>query len=272
MTLPTTTYGVGWQDDFGDKTNYETGGTAPPTLTVVSNTLFNIEYDGNSGYVSNKDSAHLDISSTLYPKVVFRYKTSNANVRTRVQVVFSDGSNEYVTGVIGSTTWVTVTASISTTGKTIDHIRLYVLTAAGNVYFDFASLYMGTQTFHNYDLLDVNPRVKSPLIGIPGRDTDVTQMLGRTNTIITIEGPMRSGKTWGGSNLTYGEFLMRLLAEKKFQWFTSDQGCFKVTPVPEGFHFRQSKDSDYQLHYSLVLREYDVGDASVFGSPGWYGK
>jgi len=118
----------------------------------------------------------------------------------------------------------------------------------------------------------VNPRVKKAILPIPGSDTDVSQNLGRANTIITIEGPMRSAKTWGGSNLTYGEFLMHILSDRYFQWFTSDQGNFKVMPSPEGFHFRQSKDQGYQLRYVVVLEEYDVGDASGFSPPAWYGK
>lgn len=272
MTLPTITYGVGWQDDMGDASSYvehEDGCSA--TLTVLNGTVFRIGVGsaaGNKIVYYEYDLA--DISSTIYGKFLVRYKTSSSSIKAKVVLVFTSGT-QTVMAETSNTTWTTASADI-TSGKTVDKIRLYATSATGVVYYDFISLYTGTQTFHNYDVLDVNPRVKAPVLAIPGSDTDVTQLLGRANTLITIEGPMRSGKSWGGSKLTYGEFLMQLLSEKKFQWFTSDQGNFKVTPVPEGFHFRQSKDSDYQLHYVLALREYDVGDASVFGSPAWYGK
>lgn len=274
MTLPTVTWGVAWQTDCGDKTDWtehEDGMSA--TITVDSGTVFNIAVAsavGNKIVYYEYDLGTSNISSDSYSKFIVRYKTSSTLIKAKVVLVFTSGT-QTIMPEASSLTWATFSDSI-TAGKTIDKIRLYATQNIGNVYFDFVSIFAGTQTFHNYDRLIITPRIKKAITPIPGRDTDVTQMLGRGNTSIMIEGPMRSGKSWGGSNLTYGEFFMRILSEKKFQWFTSDQGNFKVTPAPEGFSFTQDKNSDYQLHYSIQLEECDVGDASVFGSSGWYGK
>jgi len=123
--------------------------------------------------------------------------------------------------------------------------------------------------------------LKKPILGIPGRDTDVTQHLGRKNARITIEGDMQSGETWGSltgaladsSPQTYGEYLYLLLRERKWQWLTTDQGNFKVMLAEEGPTFTQDERSGQQRTYIVPFEEYEAGDTSAvtFDDPVWYG-
>ena len=281
MTSPTITHGVGDQDDLGDRTNYSADGAnddgMTSTLTVDSGTVFNIAV---SAAVGNKKTYYeldiTDIPAATNTQGIVKYKTSSATIKARVELVFDDATTEFVTGLIQSITWTTESWTISAgnQGKIISKIRLWAYEDTGDVYYDFWSIFTGTQTFHNVNSLDVNPRIKKAVLPIPGRDTDVSQHLGRANTLITLEGPMRAGKDWSAdyasSSLKFGEFLKQLLSEKKFQWFTSDGGQFKVMPVPDGFHFKRNEAQGFQLHYVIQLEEYDVGDASVFGSPAWF--
>lgn len=279
MTLPTITSGVGWQDDLDDDTDWtETEDGCSAVLTVENGTIFQIAVSAAVGnkkvYYSYPDEAGADnisISSTVYCKVVLRYKTSNNNIKAKVELVFSDGTTEVVMAEQSKTTWKYVKADIATSGKTIDHIRLYATNDEGTVYYDFVSIYQTSFEFPDFSVVDVNPKPKLAVIPIPGSDTDVTQHVGRGNTEITIEAPMRSGDTWGGSHLTYGEYLMQIVGEPYFQWLETDQGNFKVTPAPEGFRFIQREEEGHQV--SLVCRfiEYDAGDASIFSAPAWYG-
>ncbi len=268
MTLPTITVGVGWQTDCGDKTDWE--GT--PVLTVESGTVFAIAYSGSNNYVQNKDAAHINISSSTYPNLVFRYKTSNASIKTRVQLVYSDASTEYLTGEIGSLTWATVTATLTGTGKTIDHIRLWANSAVGTVYYDFASLHTSTFTFPDFKTCHIKPDVKIPELSIPSRDTDIQQHLGRKCTVILIECDMKAGETWGSTHLTYGEYLMNILVDRHFQWLTTPGGNFKVLPDPGSWDFIYDANSGKQCIGVFGFKEYDEGNASVFTDATWYGK
>lgn len=275
MTLPSITYGTISQDDLGDKSDYtehEDGASA--TLTVDNGTVFNIDV---SAAVGNKKVYYeidiTDVDGTIYTKGMVRFRTSSSSIKAKVEFVFDDATTEVVMAETDSTDWTTFLWTQSAS-KTVSKIRLYATSATGNVYYDFWSIYKGTQTFHNFDDLDVNPRVKTAELPIFGSDTNVTQHGGRDNTIITIEGPMRAKKDWGSdyatTSVNFGEFLKQVLYDRYFQWFTSDQGNFKVMPDPLGTHFRQSKNQDYQLRYILVLKEYDVGDASIFTGKAWY--
>jgi len=272
LTRPTITYEVGEQDDLGDSSDYsETEDGASATLTVDNGTIFNILV---SAAVENKIVYYeidiTDVDGTIYTKGIVGYKTSSTSIKAKVEFVFDDATTEVVMAESSSTDWTTASWTQSAS-KTVDKVRLYATSATGNVYYDFWSIYKGTQTFQNFNVLR-GPEVemKKAILSIPGSDTDVTQMLGIKNCPILIEGPMRTGKTWGGSNLTYGEFLMKLAKDRHFQWFTSDLGNFKVTPTR--YYPIQSKNNNYQVQYHLELETYDVGDASGFGNPAWYGK
>jgi len=277
MTLPTITYGVGAQDDLGDSSSYsETEDGCSATLTVDNGTIFNILV---SAAVGNKIVYYeidiTDVDGTIYTKGMVKYKTSSSSIKAKIEYVFDDATTEVVMAESQSTDWTTANWTQSAS-KTVSKVRLYATSATGNVYYDFWSIYKGTQTFHNFDSLNVNPRVKKAILPIPGSDTDVTQHLGRANTIITIEGPMRAAKNWASdyasTSVNFGEFLKQVLYDRYFQWFTSDAGNFKVMADPTGFHFRQIKGQGDQLRYVLVLEEYDVGDASGFTGSAWYGK
>lgn len=270
MTLATITHEVGWQDDCGDASDYsETEDGMTATLTVDNGTIFNINV---SAAVGNKKVYYeidvTDFDGTIYPEVLIKYKTSSTSIKAKVEVVYDDATTEVPIAETASTDWTTATGTLAD-NKTIDKIRLYATSATGDVYIDFITIFKDTFSFPDFTRIIVNPKPKLAILPIPGSDTDVVQLLGRANTEITIEGEMLQGETWGGSNLTYGEYLMNILADRYFQWLTTDQGNFKVVPDPAGFQF--IGEPEHRL-FSLKFQEYDVGDASGFGNPAWYGK
>ncbi len=272
MVLPTITYGVGWQTDCGNATSWtETEDGCSATLTVDSGTVFNIAVAsavGNKIVYYEYDLSN--ILSSTYTKFIVRYKTSNSLIKAKVELIFTSGT-QVVMPEASNTDWTIFTETI-TSGKTIDKIRIYATQATGNVYFDFISLHKETFSFPDFKRVRVNVKPKLAVIPIPSRDTDIIQHLGRANTEIFIDVEMKSGESWGGSKLTYGEYLMQVMFDRYFQWLTTDQGNFKVVPNPSGFEFSQDSDSGKQLLATLAFLEYDEGDASVFTGSAWYGK
>lgn len=280
MTLPTISYKMGWQTDCDDTTDWdktEDGNTI--TLSVRSGTFFRLKVTASAGnkiaYYSYPDEGGADnisISSSVYAKARFRYLTDNTNVKAKIELVFSDASTQTILDETSNTSIVTGTADI-TSGKTIDHIRLYANQATGSTYYEFVMLYGDDFSFPFFKRLSINFKSKTVVIPIPGSDTDIIQHFGRANTEFTIEGTMQHGEIWGNSDLTYGEFLYQILRERHFQWLTTDQGNFKVMVAPVGFEFIQDADTEQQLSYLLKFLEYDAGDASdsILDDPAWYG-
>lgn len=279
MTLPTITYGVGWQTDCGDRSDWsddhahEDGMSA--TLTVDNGTVFNIAVSSVAGnksvYYEYDIPTYLGpISSDKYSKFLVRYMTSNTSIRAKIVLVFTSGT-QTVMAETSNVNW-TIFSETITPGKAIDMIRIYATQAKGNVYFDFISINKGTFSFPDFKRIRINPKPKLAVIAIPSSDTDIIQHLGRANTEIFIDVEMKSGETWGGSKLTYGEYLMQVLYDRYFQWLTTDQGNFKVMPNPSGFEFTQDSDSGKQLLATFAFLEYDEGDASIFIDSAWYGK
>lgn len=274
MTVPTITYGVPWQTDCGDTTGWsetEDGNTA--TLTVDSGTIFNINVTVSAGNKSvYYEYDFTDISSTSYGNMKIFYRTSDGNIKAKVTVILNTGE-EIVLAEVSNTDW-TLASETITTGRTIEKIRIYATQATGDVYFHWIMIYKDTFTFPDFKRILYEFPVKIAKLSIPGRGTDILQHLGRDNAKFTIVGTMQAGETWGGSNLTYGEYLYIALREKKWQWLTTDQGNFKVMVDPAGFSFAQDVDSGQQLTFNLRLIEYDAGDtsATTLDDPVWYGK
>ena len=289
MTLPTISYKQGWQTDCDDTTDWdetEDGNTG--TVTVRSGTFFRLNVSASVGnkiyYVSYPDEGGADnisISSTVYTKARFRYITDSSGIKAKIMLVFSDATTQTILDEIANQTTLTVGTADITSGKTIDHIRLYANGTTGNVWYEFIMLYTGDFTFPFFKRLVPKFPMKIIKIEIPGSDTDTTQHLGRGNAEFTIEGTMQHGETWGSltgalvdsSVLTYGEFLYQILRERYFQWLTTDLGNFKVMVVPEGFEFIQDPDTGQQRGYVLKFIEYEAGDTSdaLFNDPAWYG-
>jgi len=281
LTLPTITYGVPWQTDCGDTSGWTIDdGASTATLTVDDGTIFNINVTVSAGAKSVYcEYDFTDISSTAYGNIYIMYKTGDNNIKAKVVLYFTAGTQE-VLAETSNTDWTLANAEI-TTAKTIDKIRIYATQATGDVYFHWIMIYKGTFTFPDFKKCTVKFPLKKPVLGIPGRDTDVTQHLGRKNARITIEGDMQSGETWGSltgasadsSPRTYGEYLYLLLRERKWQWLTTDQGSFKVMLAEEGPTFAQDVASGQQRTYIIPFEECELGDtsAATFDGSAWYG-
>lgn len=284
MTVPTITYGHGFLEDCDDTsiyTEHEDGNTA--ILSVGVDDIFQItvaiSVGNKSVYYEYPDSAgadDIDISSTLYPKALFRYKTSNASIKAKIELLFSDASTQTILDETSSTDW-TVGSEDITTGKTIDHVRFYATQATGLVYYDFLMLHKETFTFPAVRPGGITIQIpfKTAKLEIPGREGDIIQRLGMNSPIIRIRGHMKHGETWGTTNFPYGEYLYKILRDDDpWQWLTTDLGNFPVTIDPAGCSFGQESDSGSQRTYTLnfvVTKLSSLGEIT-WDERQWYGK
>jgi len=283
MTLPTITYGAKWQTDCDDTSTWTIDdGASTATLTVDNGTIFNINVTISAGAKSVYcEHNFTDFSSTGYNRILLFYKCSNSNIKAKATVFLTGAGEEIVLPETNSTDW-TLASDTITSGDTAEKIRVYATQSTGSVYFHWIMIYKGVFTFPDFKRFRGHFPIKSPSLGVFGSDTNVTQLGGRDNVEFTIEGTMQAGETWGSKTgaqadstvQTYGEYLYMVLRERKFQWFTSDLGNFKVTVDAPGFDFEQNDSSGQQRTFVLHFREYDAGDtsATTFDDPVWYGE
>jgi hypothetical protein len=154
---------------------------------IVSNSAGN-----KIAYVHN--GTDLVYSSTVYPKVRGRYKTSNLTIKAKVVLEFStwnDGNSEAVNIAAGfgqevlaeasSLTWTVFTADVDL-GNTIANIRLYAngekTDTTATVYYDFIELYQGDYILPNVLHMSPPMLLQEANIPIPGRMGTVNQPLG----------------------------------------------------------------------------------------------
>lgn len=213
-----------------------------------------------------------NISMDDFTHFVIRWKTSVASsgLGARVRLVFTSGT-EFILGSsapeFSSTadTWKLTTGTITSTGKTLDKIRLYAdddpdSLASGTyyVYYDYILLYNDDFEFpyvtEPIELSNVN---REGILRIPGRVGDVVQYMGMDSPLITIRGEMDSNANWGtdlvGAKL-YEVTQRRHAAPWRF--FQSDLGNFPVEIV--SFIIRQAHTrTGGQRTYELVVRKLD---------------
>ena len=292
MAKPTITYGHGFLDDCEDTSDWSTVGVVginPGDYSIAAehDDIFKISAlaDGSGDEYVYYERDITNISSAVYTKFLIRWKTSAASngFGARVELVFTDGSTQFVLGSSApqfSITW-NVTSGTITSGKTIDKVRLYAddypdSLASGThyVYYDFILLCEGIFSFpyvHSIDPLHLSDRYAD--LAIPGRVGDIQQYLGMKSPLIKLSGDMEEG-TWGGSKIEFGEFLYRIFHENyndPWQWFTSDLINCKVTP--RDFYISQKRDSNAHRVWNLVLAMYSAssGAESTWNSLQWLG-
>jgi hypothetical protein len=162
---------------------YEDGQTLIPSVSGGMLQINVAASAGNKvGYITNR--TNIALSSTLYTKIVVRYKTSS-NSKAKVVIVFNDASTQTVLDQTSSTTWATAVVTI-TTAKTIDHIRLHADSGTGNVYYDYVAIYKGTFTFPNVTKLDFNPTSRNITVEIPSAIASGNQNLGANSATVEI--------------------------------------------------------------------------------------
>jgi len=275
------TYGHGYLTDCDDDTSWVetvenmTAGNA--TLSVVDGDWFKIEAvfdDGETDEYCYYEYDITNVSTTVYPKALVRWKTSDASeVIAKVHFDYTSGTD--LTYNLGSSTDVTWTAIDLPTGKTIDKVRFYAddngVDGTYYVYYDFLLIHKGTFTlpfFHDAELEMQNRDADLP---IPGRVGSHTQYLGMDSPIIRVTGEMDTNTDWGTPD---GQRLYQIYLERHndpWQWFTSDLVNCKVTP--RKFNISQRSDTATQRVWTADFKHYSLsgGDTSEWSDLEWLG-
>lgn len=233
---------------------------------------------GAYSYPDEAGANNLGFSTTSYPSFLIRYKTSAVSdgAHAKVILVFNDATTQTILDNAYSTVWKTFAGDI-TTGKTLDHIRLYAEcdldTANGTyyVYYDFVLVHRATFTFPFVAPggVTLNLPKKLAQIQIPGRDGNILQNLGMASPRIKLEGNMDTNVAWGTLK---GEYLYKILRgaigdyHDPWQWLTSDVGNFKVTLAPEGLKISMVDEAGVLRKYSM---DFLVHSISSLGEADW---
>lgn len=277
MTLPTITYGQGGNGiDCDSKTGWSADGAhesgLSATLTLVNNNIFKIV--GTCDNVANEHAYYekdvTDFSSTIYNNWMLKYRTSVSANGVGLKVVLVDDVGTQT--IFGSTpqfssSWATATGTL-TTGRTVDKVRFYaddypdtIDSGTYTIWIDFLIFYEGTFSFPFFqDIYPLKLHNNYAKLKIPGRVGTLHQYMGMDNITLEIVGDMMSGETWGGSNMTYAEYLTRFFMEAHedpWQWLTSDLINCKVIPID--FDIGQQKEGGQQRQWRLLLEEFSLG-------------
>lgn len=266
-------------------------------IELVCNNAATVE----SGLYSYPDKAgvnDLDFSTTLWPSVLYRYKTSagSAGVHAKVVAAFDTYDNaKTVETNIGlgqaqlllddaySTTWKTATATL-TPGETLDHILLFAEcdhdtpNATYYVYYDFVLVHKGTFEFPFVAPGGVTLQIppKTVEIGIWGRDGGILQGGGIESPHIHLEGNMDTNAAWGTPS---GAYLYQIIRgafgdyHDPWQWFTSSVINCKVKPVKPGLIIKMVDEAGVVRKYSMdfLLHSLSSLGEADWDSLGWAG-
>jgi hypothetical protein len=258
------TYGHGKLYEFEEVSDWSEylgvgGGSFESDGSVVTMT----KTDSNLYYISN--DTDIDLSSTIYPKIIGRYKTSSTSIKTGVLIEFDDATWQWILGSdSSSTTWKTFTDTI-VTGKTIDHIRLYANNAAGTVDYEFTLIHKGTFTFPEGQpvTMNFNPSSRYATLPVPGRIGDITQYMGSglASWNMTCDLNIGSWKRTIPADTIDGEVFINIHHNAKtepWQWLDTETEQCKVT-LDEPIFRRQAGRSYLDLHF----KEYRENTASA---------
>jgi len=134
-------------------------------------------------YVSN--GTNLGLASTIYTKIMWRFKTSDTSIKAKIIIEFNDASTQEVLADTSSTTWQVGSATI-TPGKSIDHIRFHADHATGQVYYDWVMLFKAFFYLPNVVNVSFEPSSRNISLPVPGRVTSEPQNLGADSTTVVL--------------------------------------------------------------------------------------
>jgi hypothetical protein len=218
-----------------------------------------------AGYIQtpNTNSAdNINISTTVYTKARFRYKTSDANIKAKIIFDYGAGGTQEVLADASSTSFTVGTADL-TTAKTLDHIRLHADHATGDVYYDYVLVYKGDFTFPNVGL-GINGTIPTttPRIGIPGRQTRVANNMGSDDFTLRMRCDLTQG-TWTRSGDSQpGQVFYDIAGEspsEPWQWLDTEREQMKVTLDPPLFT-RDGSPETLTDQMDLLFYEYRLSD------------
>ena len=249
-------------------------------IVVTEDDIYDIEctnsINNKIGFYSYYDEAgasNIGLSSTAYPKIRYRYKTSSSSIKAKILIVFDSwnpglteaqniaaGNAQLILDNTSSTTWKTGVATI-TAGKTIDHVRLYANSAVGHVYYDFWMIYKGDFSLPNTKYGEsFKPPVRLAPNESPGALGDEIQNLGNKSAIVDLGCDLDMGTWLRAGDTLRGQVFLDIAHNsptESFQWIDlGDLVCqFKVImSEPEWQNNASENEANASVH--VVFYEY----------------
>lgn len=287
MTLPTITYGIGWQSDCPDTTGWTNDGGAGDNIgaPAFAAEIGDVLKLGGTCSLSTDEYIYrlydlTNFSSTTFNNFAIKWKTydSSNSLGARAKVRYTVGTE----WILGETVpqfdldWHITTGTL-TTGKTVDKLELWaddypdtVDSAVSVVYFDWIMFYTGTFSFPDFKVFPLGLDKKIARLEIPGRDGDVIQDLGMKSPELVLRGNMQSGESWG---TPLGEYMYYMLRETgKWQWFTSDMVNCQVVPTYFGPSQDVSSGQQRLWELRLLLHKLSSLGETHWDGKAWFGK
>jgi len=265
---------------YGDWTETEAAGCTG-ALTVDSDDFFKIAATIMAGdkyvyysYPNEAGADNLSLKQSDYPICFWQFRCSNANIKAKIVLVDSDGTPHTMLPDTNSETWKFGSAYI-TSGKTVDHVRLYATSATGDVYYDFF-LISKIMTFP-YVAKDgksggihLHLEREDGYLDALNRDGAIIQDGGLATPEIILEGDMDTNTSWLTSPIGQAIYYI-MKSTDQWQWFESDLINCKVKPAM--FDIYQVPGSGKQRLWTLKLREYSrsSGKNSQWTLLSWLG-
>jgi len=270
---PSITHTHGTVDDCNSTTSWTkvvVGSLAATTHTILYDDYFDLTgtcTDANNEYMYVwKSVLALSLSTTLYPKLVVRWKTSAiANgLQARVKVYYSDAS--FTDTILGFSAGWTTTVVDLTADKTISTVQLHAddnpdTLAAGtfHVYYDFVMFCGGVFTFPNCaGGLQFTPPSRHVASPIPSRLCDVTQFLGTDSATVESTSNLDIGNWKRSTDSVNGDVFLDIAHnsyKEPWQWLDTGTERFKVTLDRPVFR-REVNGSRTQHMIDLTFREF----------------
>lgn len=188
----------------GTWNEHEDGNTGTFPVDSENNLTLIISASASNKIYYVHNGTDLALSSTVYTKIRYRYKTSNATIKAKIVLEFStwaDGDSEATNLAAGkgqlilddtsSTLWVAGVATI-TTGKTVANIRLYAdgekTDTTATVTYDFVQIFTGTFTLPNTNNIHIPLGIlQDAITPIPSRSGTIQQALGSGDLTVTMD-------------------------------------------------------------------------------------
>jgi hypothetical protein len=180
--MPYFSYGTGWNYD-GDRLSGGIEGTwtTGDNPAIDSRDFLKLTRAGSN--VSTVNGTNLNLSTTIYPKIRYRYKCSNASVIPVITVGFSSGTQ---TITLPNSTTLTVGTATLTAAKTVNTVTPSATVAAGSVDFDFFEIYAGDYVLPNCTKMSPPEFLSDAVIKVPYMVGNRIQALGADSMRITM--------------------------------------------------------------------------------------
>jgi hypothetical protein len=232
----TITYGHGYLTDFADNDGWvDSPGGSTATDSIVEGDFLKIHVTaiGGGNAWSVIKTLSVPLSTDIYKKIRWRYKTSSSSIKAKIVVEYTAGS----TVVLDETSSTTLTVGEYTlpAGRTVEKIGLYANAATGDVYYDYILICEGDFPIPAGQPVTEDWELPNRIseIDIPSKLGDETQNLGSKNAVWKLSFDLTIG-TWtrDSSDKLIAQAFVQIWHNsgvEPWQWYNSELGQCKVT-------------------------------------------